>query len=283
MIKAYSQRLLLPYSGQAQIAESERARAVTMDGETWEIHFLNAANGFARVAKILHSELGNFANGTVRNAAEVDERIVELTAFLVTASLPFPAADKLEYWLMDPKDDTPLALIFSCSSGEEMARFPVRPEWTALPAAVMPIVPTEEEKQRSDSPVNYRFERLVAERAGSNPHARWFQRGPGESDEFPPLMVRENWSDAAHDDICQRYLTRQSTRLLMLHDLDNEDRRRLERAAKPYAMEVLRFYGLYPEFADDELMRTILVEARLRASMGENDNRLERRDGVLYL
>ncbi|MCG6870444.1 MAG: hypothetical protein LJE91_17430 [Gammaproteobacteria bacterium] len=73
-----------------------------------------------------------------------------------------------------------------------------------------------------------------------------------------------------------------SQRLLMLHDLD-EDRRRLERAAKPYAMEVLRFYGLYPEIADDELMRTILVEARPRASMGENDNRLERRDGVLYL
>ena len=40
MIKAYSQRLLPPYSGQVQIAESDRARAITTDGESWEIHFL---------------------------------------------------------------------------------------------------------------------------------------------------------------------------------------------------------------------------------------------------
>ena len=44
MIKAYSQRLMPPYSGQVQIAESDRARALTMDGENWEIHFCYASN-----------------------------------------------------------------------------------------------------------------------------------------------------------------------------------------------------------------------------------------------
>ena len=47
-IRAYSQRLLPPYSGQLQIAESERARAITMDCETWEIHFLHADVGGER-------------------------------------------------------------------------------------------------------------------------------------------------------------------------------------------------------------------------------------------
>jgi len=294
MIKAYSQRMSPPYFGQVQIAESDRARAVTIDGETWEIHFLRAANGannpsgynnrnYTRVATVMRKDLGDYATQASREGREIDGRILELTNYLATASLPFPAPDKFEYWLLDPKHDSPLALIFTCTEEEQKALFPSRPEWTALPAAVLPIELTEAEKQRSDSPVNYRLERLVAGRAGRKPHARWFQRCPNEADEFPPLMISEDWPDEAQHEICQRYLNRQSTRLLMLHGLPLEKRKRLELAAKPFALEVLRFYTLYPKFADEELMRSILVEARLRASMGESDGRLERRDGVLYL
>jgi hypothetical protein len=58
---------------------------------------------------------------------------------------------------------------------------------------------------------------------------------------------------------------------------------RLERAAKLWALEVLRFHPLYPAIVDVPLMRSILVEARIRVSMGEADGRLDRRDGVLYL
>jgi len=53
MIKTYSQRLLPPYYGQAQIAESERARALTIDGQSWEIQFLLERKG-----------LGNDTQGT---------------------------------------------------------------------------------------------------------------------------------------------------------------------------------------------------------------------------
>ena len=41
-------------------------------------------------------------------------------------------------------------VIFSCSEPEQMATFPQRTEWTALPAAVMPIEATEEEKKIID-------------------------------------------------------------------------------------------------------------------------------------
>jgi hypothetical protein len=283
MIKAYSQRLLPPYSGQVHIAESEEARAVTMDMDTWEIHFRRHETNFIRVAWVKHRELGDVEARALRDGEEIDDRILELTHFLETASLPFPAADKFEYWLLDPVDESPLALIFSCTEGGQMANFPSHPEWTALPAAVMPVKLTSEEKERSDTPVNYRLEQLVAERAGSKPRARWFQRRPGEPDQFPALMIREDWEEEAHHEICQRYLSRQSTRLLMLHGLEHDERKRLEQAAKSYAMEVFRFYSLYPEFADDKLMRSILVEARLRASQGEEDGRMQRRDGVFYL
>ena len=82
----------------------------------------------------------------------VDERILELTDFLADVSLPFSSADQYEYWLLDAKDQSPLALIFSAKDPEQMNAYPSRPEWTALPAAVMPIEITEEEKSYAAAP-----------------------------------------------------------------------------------------------------------------------------------
>ena len=116
MIKAFSQRLLPPYSGQAQIAESDRARAITMDGETWEFHFVRGTSGghpssgstpmrsFRRVAYIRQNELKNITGNDSEEPSGADERIRELAEFLTVASLPFTAADRYEYWLLDPKD-----------------------------------------------------------------------------------------------------------------------------------------------------------------------------------
>lgn len=295
MIKAYSQRMLPPYSGQAQIAESDRARAITVDGDLWEIHFLYAVNPgmnamerspkrkFRRVAGIRHDQLGEMAGGSAEKFGDVDERILELARFIAGRSLPFPAMDQYEYWLLDPRDDSPLALIFSCTEPGQMANFPALTEWTALPAAVMPIEPTAREKECSNSPVNYRLERLVAERAGSKPRARWFQRHADEPDSFPAFMVREDWEDEEQRDLCRRYIDRQSSRLLMLHGLEREQRQRMELAAKAHAVEVARFYPLYPEIVDERLMNAIRTEARLRNATGEQNPLLERRDGVLYL
>jgi len=166
-----------------------------------------------------------------------------------------------------------------------MATFPARPEWTALPAAVMPIEATPEEKGRNDSPANYQLETLIARRARSKPVARWFERCDDETDSFPPCLIREDWQDQADHALCQRYVKRQSTRLLMLHNLQHEDRLRLEIAAKDHIFEVERFFSLYPVVADEKLMNAIRVEARLRRSEGSEVDQtsvLGRRDGVLY-
>lgn len=265
-----------------------------MDGLGWEIHFLRAVKNreggdgprakraFARVAHIGNDELGEIAGQTSATYENVDERIIELAAFLTTVKLPFPAADKYEYWLLDANDESPLALIFSCTEAEYMALFPSRPEWTALPAAVMPVDTTQAEKDRCEAPVNYRVERLVASRAGFKPRARWFQRRPNEPDSFPAFLLSEDWVEEDQRQLCQRYLKRQSTRLLMLHGLQCEERRRLELAARPYALEVERFFPLYPEIADERIINAIRAEARLRGASGEQVALLERRDGVLY-
>lgn len=276
MIRIYSQRRLSPYYGQVQIAESGRARALTLDGENWEIQFrrevsegfeLTIRHTYIRVAIIKDSDLTQLAIPSSLDARKVDERIQELSAFLKQASLPFPANDLYEYWLMDDKDDQPLALIFSCCSAEQMTAFPVRPEWTALPASVMKIQSTPKEEASASAPVNYQVERMVAERAGRNPQARWFKRCPGETTLFPNYLLSEDWEDEAHHDLCQRYILRQAPRLLMLHHLGHTQRRHLENAARQHALEVERFYPLYPEVADKQIMTAIRVEARMRQSV----------------
>ena len=50
----------------------------------------------------------------------------------------------------------------------------------------------------------------------------------------------------------------------MLHGLEPDVRLRLEQEAKAYALEVDRFFPLYPDVADQTLMSSIRVEARLR-------------------
>jgi len=253
-----------------------------MDGKSWEIHFLQAAN-FRRVAYIRHSELSRLSEQGTHEGHAIDERILELTGYLADATLPFTAADEFEYWLLDPLDESPLALIFSCAKAEQMSTFPVHPEWTALPAAVMPIESTEDERSGNLAPVNYRLERLVAERAGSKPKARWFRRRPSEPDTFPALLLREDWENEEDRALCQRYITRQSTRLLMLHGLEQADRLRMEQASRPHAKEVARFFSMYPEVIDNELMSAIRVEARIRGLTEDQDPLHNRRDGILYI
>lgn len=299
MIKTYSQRHLPPYYGQVQIAESARARALSIDGQSWEIQFLHAGHGgsacsnnspqtikhsYRRVASISHEDIrANRISCGPHADQNADERILELTDFLADICLPFPAADRFEYWLLDAEDQSPLALIFSCRDALQMQAYPSHPEWTALPAAVMPIEMSAHEKSYASAPVNYRLERLVAERAGARPRAKWFTRHASETGSFPPLMVKEDWQTQENADLCQRYLRRQSARLLMLHGLDQSLRRQLEINARAHALEVERFYPLYPDIIDQALIDAIRVEARLRRVSEGPPAINQRRDGIHYL
>ncbi len=284
MIRAFSQRLMPPFSGQVQIAESDTYRALTLDGLVWEIQFVKRSH--IRVATVSASDIKARAVSPERqDRGPVDEQIIELLDFLANVELPFTATDRYEYWLLDAQDESPLALIYSCSEAGQIEKFPARPEWTALPAAVMPVERTEDEMKNESAPVNYQLERLVAERAGTRPKACWYNRDEHEKEIFPPLLIREEWPEEFQMQLCQRYVQRQAPRLLMLHGLSRNDRQRLETYCRPHAMEVARFFGLYPEVVDRTLIQALCVEARLRAATeGETQPALhKRRDGILYI
>lgn len=276
MIRAYSQRMLPPFLGFVQIAESDRARALSFDGTSWDIQYLpddgkgqraigyKLDRSYFRVARVEQGDLTPFNSPAFLDAADIAARIEELVAFLETAKVPFPAADRFEYWLLDGSDETPLALILSCCDASQTATFPAAATWTALPHSKLKVANTAAEKARCEPPVNDRLQRLVAARAGSRPRAAWFERDPDETHSFPCLMVREDWQDEAHHDLCQRYLARKSPRLLMLHGLSHGDRERLEIAARPHAIEVDRYFPLYPAVNNGQRMSAMRVEARLK-------------------
>jgi hypothetical protein len=272
--------MLPPYSGFVQIAETDRARAQSFDGVSWEIHYLaahdqpdgqrrreqgiSADRNYFRVGHLHNHQLKPYVLPSCLEATAVAGAISELSEFLADATLPFPAADIFEYWLLDGADESPLALLFSCCEESRMASFPTHTEWTALPHSKMQIENTAEEIIGKEPPVNHRFQRQVARRAGARPRAAWFRRNGEASNDFPSFLVREDWRDEAEHDLCQRYLLRKAPRLLMLQGLSPDDRDRMEVAGKAHAIEVDQYYPLYPEVQDRQRMSAILVEARLR-------------------
>lgn len=280
MIRAYSQRILPPYSGSVQIAESQLARALSFDGINWEFQYLSGQDqaarqkqrprgyardrGYFKVGQVQNGELKPYVWPRFLDQEEVADCVQELATFLASAQVPFAPADTFEYWLLDGRDESPLALVFSCCEASQMETYPVSPQWTALPHSKMQVDNTEGEAARGEPPVNHRFQHLVKQRAGPNPRGAWFDRSRMPDDAFPGCLVSEDWRQLEHQDLCQRYIARKSPRLLMLHDLNNDDRERLEIAAKAHALEVAGYYPLYPEVHDEALMAAIRVEARLR-------------------
>ena len=279
MIQAYSKRLLFPFLGQVQIVESDQLRALTLDGDNWEVQFKvtfdDAASAsprkhnYIRVAVIRPSRIDRNPVPPHLDIQLINAEIEKLATILEDITVPLTPADLYEYWLLDGVDEQPLALIFSCVTADEMSSFPQQLEWKATPAAIMKVATLPEEEKIYTPPVNSRFEQLINERAGKHPRARWIKRREGLLETFPPLMVREDWDTEEDRQLCQRYIERQAPRLLMLHGLEHQERLRLEGFARQNALEVDSFFGLYPEVADEKAMSAIRVEARLRLSSGE--------------
>jgi len=280
MIRAYSQRLLPPFSGVVQIAESPSTRAQSFDGVHWDIHYLSGIDpqakehhrvpgygrdrGYYKVAHWADQALSTYHFPACLESADVARGIEEIAAFLATAEVPFNIGDVHECWLLDAHEKKPLALLFSCCDASQIDSFPPHSEWIALPHSKMQIDNSEGEQARGEAPVNHRFQRLIARRAGMNAKTAWFNRDEGTDSGFPSLLVREDWADAAEQDLCERYLQRKAPRLLMLHGLPQEARERMEVAAKKQVFEVEEYYRLYPQVNDERRLKAMRVEARLR-------------------
>jgi len=286
VIRMYSRRLLLPYVGVVQIAELGGARALSMDGDYWSIQYrlpvdprqqsrpqrADPGSTYTRIVGYNHAAVATAKEGRLQNhpvhpaldADEVRSASQRLFEAVTDARLPFDAADRFEYWLLDARDDTPLALLYTCVGEQERELTPPRPEWHPMPASELKVEPPEPPQDFYVPPVNYRLERMVEERAGTKPRAAWFDRKELTGGDFPPCLIREDWQDEKQQVLCDLYIRRLAPRLLMLQSLSRPARERLEQAAREHVFEIERFHALYPEVVDQRLMTAARVEARMR-------------------
>ncbi len=286
MARMYSRTLLAPFIGLVQIVETIRGRALTIDGRNWEIQY--SPPGFpdsrevtpdgktklkyALIATLEHGEVKT--RGIYRHLDPVvaDTVIEGLHELVAAAQLPFPACDCYQYWLLDGEDETPLALVHSCTSEAEMAHCRPEPVWIPMPAVQLKVPDPGAEQSGYVPSVNYRLEKLVEERAGLKPRAAWFERSPQSDqadqadDGFPPYLINEHWETESQRQLWELYIKRLSPRLLMLQGLPRPVRRELEVAARRHVMDVARFHAVYPEVVDEQIIAAARVEARMRRS-----------------
>ncbi len=279
IIKVYSKRLLQPYVGVVQVVDMGWARALSLDGKNWAIRYAQDESKktlnepFAHDPRVNPSLIVTIEGDqhkirVIRSSLE-PERVhsdkQRLFKAISTVSVPFEAADRYEYWLLDGSDESPLALLHSCVSEEDMKRPVPPPEWFAIPAAQLAVPDPDSEAQAAHQPpVNYRLAQLVENRAGSRPRAAWFERLKTTTDDFPSCLIRDEWEDPECQRLCDLYLQRLAPRLLMMDGLPFTVRQRLEQAACEYVFDIEKFYPLYPEVIDSSRLNTARVEARLR-------------------
>lgn len=287
MIHTYAKRLLLPFVGMVQIAELGPARALSMDGAYWSVqyrlptnperptpgHRADLRSAYTRIVGYHYAAIATVRQGRLEqhpvlhpalDADEVRSAGHRLFEAVTAAHLPFTAADRYEYWLLDARDQTPLALLHTRVDAPEPGRPLKDLEWHPMPAADLKVQPPEPPQAFYVPPVNARLESAIAERAGRRPQASWFERKHPAEDDFPPCLIREDWPDEQHQVLCDLYLRRLAPRLLMLQGLSRPVRHRLEHAAREYAFDIERFHPLYPDVVDHRLMTAARVEARLR-------------------
>ena len=279
MTKLYSKRVLLPFVGVVQVADLGRVRALSLDGINWTVRYQHLENDQTRrglfnydprvnIALMLNIEQGQLKYRVIRTDLDPDQSAIDsqrLFEIIQSARIPFEATDRYEYWLLDGKDETPLALLHSCVDEAEMESYTPHPVWRAIPAAELPVPDSvAQDEAFYQPPVNYRLQQFIETQAGSKARGAWFNRSNTKSEHFPPCLIKTNWDDAESQRLCDLYLQRLAPRLLMLAGLPGKVRQRLEIAASQHAIEVDSFYRLYPEVIDDDVLEAARVEARLR-------------------
>lgn len=278
----YSMRRLSPYQGTAQVIETPGFRAITSDGLTWRVQFLNRRSRLSSNAVWRRDGTGN-----LRDSEETREFIGAMERH---PPFPFPAADNLELWLLDAREHRPLAILASTFSGITPPRA-VDTVWHAALAGddgfIAPSL-SSGSGGASASHIPHRdvVDRCVQKAAGVIDSAQWFRReddGGGTGlhgcrldsaqvgrklgrEAFPELLLREDWESERERNLVRDYHDWQAPHLLTHRDLTRATRDRLERAACRQAEKLYKVRHFLPEIVNSDLLNVAFVEAVIRRS-----------------
>lgn len=197
----YSMRRLNPFRGVVQIAQRSGSRALSFDGDTWEIQvrarrpddMWGADSAAGSTLQYLRFGTWSPRDGIRKVPAhplldmtamlEESRRLVDCLAES-TPAMPFPLRDRFELWLLDGGERAPLALIGSSVDGD---RLPLEKPYRwqcAAPSSPDFSAPDWDEthplhpRDRSPTPHIDALNRVVAIESG-HALAQWFERLPG--------------------------------------------------------------------------------------------------------
>ena len=199
LVDCFCLRRVNPFLGVVAVVRTAAARAISMDGHTWQLQvrahpprglwsgagyqsdwryyrfgFWSDVRGLSRVP----------LNPILQPGAMVEDAEVLITAIQAQASaLPFPLADALELWLLDA-DSRPLALLATAMEPSPDTLEAIgQPDWTAggrgERAFVSPTLEAQGIAERDGSETGRHarhLERLVQAAAGPRPRAQWLRR-----------------------------------------------------------------------------------------------------------
>jgi len=305
----YSIRRLSPFRGTLHILETSNAQAYTVDGRIWrlQIRAVLPRQSWGRLDQPLTSRviiIGEWTTMTglrrvplnpLLDRNEVENTIGELLVAVEKYhdQLPFPAEDNFELWLLDAKQQMPLALLAS-SRDEDHLSIAGTMRWQAAEITDHSFIseallasnrPFQEKQLHHYEVINSHVRKL----AGTTGRAQWFKRtvdgkGIGLQGQhlapdlqgrrlgaaaFPELLIYEMGDTDLNTAIMADYIDWLAPRLLTLLTLYPATRKRLEALAFKQALEVEKYYRLYPEVFDEVRLTAALVEAQLRRASTE--------------
>ncbi|MCG7989696.1 MAG: hypothetical protein JAY64_16660 [Candidatus Thiodiazotropha weberae] len=296
---AFSIRRLNPFNGLLQVFQLDAARALSANGQVWEIQVLSDspqglwANTPLGAQQYFTFGLWSETSGLqqvpvnplfdIRTMIAASDRLIE-SLQPVLGQLPFPMADRYEQWLLDETDQQPLALLQSCRTENEMALNDRPAKWIATETDDFSFISShlnqrDRPNHDGDNPRVHAsiLEAEVRHRAGSESCTVWYYRNEEnemmpyqESQprhlEFPALLLAEAGYDADTAPLIEDYITWKAPQLLMLSYISGGCRERLEQLAVKQPEKMDRFWPLYPEIHNKDLLKRARVEARIRSA-----------------
>ena len=297
---------LNPFLGVAEVVDIGVARALSVDGVTWQIQVRTerpirswGSLGLTTRARRYYrfgywSQAHGLARSPVNPELDVNSMLTawrQLSTVLpgCLSRLPFPLADRYERWLLD-RERRPLALLASVVEGRHLAQT-VAAQWRVATPVEGGFDAGIGEQQGPPDVGNWPphwggelLEKRVREAACT---CQWILRGGDgrgsavdsatgravadddwDKAMFPQLTVRECWRDCDVESLVAQWVAWLAPRLLTLQELDDQTRARLESAACARPLLVEDLYRLYPRIIDQETVNSARVEARLRRAAG---------------
>lgn len=297
-IQLYSQRQLSPFMGLVYVASISVARAISHDGVFWQIQVIceNQQHqlGLHQAGLVRRYVLwGVWSRQAGLKAMPLDpmldtpkDSVIEQELMPALESglqyMPFASKDFYELWILDSLENVPVALIATRTDAYNLDK--LKPDhWRASTHSKRDFTPAR--VPTTFDPL-LKLEQLISDNTCCPIRSQWFLRdstgnGTGitaqnigtdlikrklEKENFPELLIRENWPNDDTRLLAEDYHHWLSPKLLTLQNLSLETRSRLELAATHHAVETSQLLHLFPQIANQKIINRIQVEARIRSA-----------------